>query len=101
MEYYLKLIIYQVLIAILVVSIIGFYFVCGSVYLTIMRSEVFNSRKDRVVEENTENYKFEKMNIIKSNIIRDLKVLSREKGLKGNCLILNLVMSIFFLMVLY
>lgn len=82
--------------SIVVVSIAGFYFIAGSVYLTIMRSEVFGSRKDKVVEENTDNYKFEKMTIIKSNIIKDLRMLNREKALKTNCLIINFVLSLFF-----
>lgn len=82
--------------SIVVVSIAGFYFIAGSVYLTIMRSEVFGSRKDKVVEENTDNYKFEKMPIIKSNIIKDLRILNREKALKTNCLIINFVLSLFF-----
>ncbi len=86
--------------SIVVVSIAGFYFIAGSVYLTIMRSEVFGSRKDKVVEEDTDNYKFEKMPIIKSNIIKDLRILNREKALKTNCLIINFVLSLFFLILI-
>lgn len=86
------------LISVVIVSVFGFYFVAGSVYITIMRSEVFGRKKARVVEENTDNYTFKKMDIIKSNVIKDLRIIKREKALKTNCLVINLVFCFFSLM---
>ncbi|MCR4944549.1 MAG: hypothetical protein K5986_08910, partial [Clostridium sp.] len=85
------------LILTLIISIFGFYFIAGSVYTTIMRSEVFGGGKSRVVEESTDTYKFKKINIIKSNVIKDLRIIKREKALKTNCLIINFVFCFFSL----
>lgn len=80
-----------------IMGILAIYFVGGNVYLTIMKSNVFVSRSNKKIEIDTSKYEFKVRSSIKSNIIRDAKLIMRTSALKSMYLYLNIIFNIIFL----
>ncbi|MDS0527557.1 hypothetical protein NNC19_17845 [Clostridium sp. SHJSY1] len=82
---------------IIMLGVFGIYFIGGNVYLTIMKSNIFTSRNDKKIEIDTSEYEFKARSSIKSNIIRDTKLIIRTPILKSSYLYLNIIFNIIFL----
>lgn len=85
------------IILMIIVSYIGFYLIGGSLYIHIMRSGIFSSSSKG---GSFLDYKFKTKGIIISNIIRDLKVLTRTPSLRFNCISFNIVCTLTFTILL-
>lgn len=76
-------------------AILGIYLFGGSVYSSIVRSEIFVSGNSKKIEEDTSGYEFNMKGPLASNIIRDIKIIVRTPSLLSNCIGGNSIYSVF------
>ncbi|WP_234124275.1 hypothetical protein [Clostridium hydrogenum] len=91
---------FMIVLFIVIFSCLGFYFIGGNVYLTIMKNGIFRSKHSKRIELQLEQYDFKLRNPIVSNIIRDAKLIMRVPVLRVNCITLNAICSTIAVIVL-
>ena len=77
---------YALLFSIALVTYLGLYLVGGDVYLTIMKSGLFNSKDSKKIGVDLDENEFKLKGPIVSNIIRDIKIIFRVPALRSNCI---------------
>lgn len=85
--------------AIILVFSLGVHLTGGDVYIKVMKSGIFTSSDSKKVEFNLENYKFKTNSPIMSNVIRDLRLITRIPIVRTSCVTMNLVLSIAFMVI--
>lgn len=81
--------------AIIIITSITFYYIGGNLYFTVMKSNTTFFKYKKVENIEPSKYSFKPNNIIISNIIRDMNLITRTPVLRANCIITPLVLTVF------
>lgn len=87
--------------AIIIITSITFYYIGGNLYFTIMKSNTTFFKYKKVENIEPSKYSFKPYNIIISNIIRDMNLITRTPVLRANCIITPLVLTVFLVCPMY